>query len=137
MTFWSASPSWIWSKFVVRNRELKVTQGERRRPEERHETIGLKAVANEETILRKQSCGSNVSPFAAPGNICCGSKLCYLSKCFLVCAPRKHFGKQCFLVCGRLNEQKQRSCMPCTCVFFAVLVLTTETLRKRTGRGRR
>ena len=33
---------------------------------------------------------------------------CFFGKCFLVCAPRNHFGKQCFLVCGRLKNRRRQ-----------------------------
>ena len=69
----------------------------------------VKALANEDTLLRTHCCGhivadTNVSPFAPAGNICCGHKnVSYFVQKHFVSAtnvsqfaqPKKHDGQQC------------------------------------------
>ena len=80
--------------------------------------IRLKALANEDTLLRTHCCGhivadTNVSPFAPTRNICCGHKFCvrvrdtknftdFVQKHFVSATyvsqfaqPKKHHGQQC------------------------------------------
>ena len=56
----------------------------------------LKALANEDTLLRTHCCGhivadTNVSPFARERNICCGHKLCVRDTKIVSDFVQKHF----------------------------------------------
>ena len=73
--------------------------------------LSLKALANEDTLLRTHCCRHNVTPFAHVRNICCGHKFCvrdtkhvpdFVQKYFVFATnvsqfaqPKKHHGQQC------------------------------------------
>ena len=86
---------------------LRVDKGKLAALRNNYEQTAFRALRRPQT--RKQCCGNiiaeaNVSLFAASGNSFCGSLIC-----FLVCAPRKHFGKQGFVVCVTTRATSPRA----------------------------
>ena len=72
--------------------------------------LQLKALANEDALLRTHCCNTNVSPFVRARNICCGHTHTknvsdFVQKHFVPATnvsqfaqPKKHHGQQCVLV---------------------------------------
>ena len=78
----------------------------------------VKALANEDTLLRTHCCrhivaDTNVSPFDRASNICCGHKFCVrdTKKCFWFCSETFCVRNKCFPVCAAHGQQCVRNNM--------------------------
>ena len=82
--------------------------------------VGLKTPANKEAMLRKRCCRSkiNVSLFATPGKVCCGSKVCFPGKSFSICS--KTFASSAnvssFASQGNISGNNVSATFPHTCM---------------------